>query len=118
MCYISEIIVENKYGYLSTCKCGLYYVNFRNIMFEFDQKELQRMRAYLLTVKVDYWYQKACSACTLSCRKIPIPTQQGNMILVFNRNEFTAFKNLVFAKKETDKQTLSHKDIDVKFSLN
>ena len=118
MCYISEIIVENKDGYLSKCKCGLYFVNYKNLMFEFDERELKSLRAYLLSVDVDYWYQKGCATCVGGCRKIPIPTQQGNMILIFNKIEFNVFKNLVFAKKETHKPSLTFKDIDKKFSLN
>ena len=118
MCNISEIIVQNKYGHLSVCKCGVYNVNFRNILFEFDQKELRSLRAYLLAVNIDYWEKKACNACSLQCRRIPIPTQQGNLILLFNSGEFTSFKNLVFAKEEDTHKLLSFKDIHKKFSLN
>jgi len=117
-CNWSEIIFEVKDGYLSKCQCGFYFVNYKNILLEFDAREFQRFKNYLLSIDVNQWYQKKCSICEGKCRKIPIPTLQANLMLLFNKQEFRELKNLVFTNRKHTAEFLSFKDIDEHFSLN
>ena len=51
-------------------------------------------------------------------KAIPIPTNQHNLILVFNRTEFEEFKKLLNLKDTFNHNSLSYKDLENDFCLN
>ena len=62
---------------------------------------------YINSIDLNYWKNQfnSFAACK---RNIPIPTNQGNLILVFNEDEFLLLKAIVhldknYIKKETHK---------------
>ena len=50
-------------------------------------------------------------------RKIPIPTCQENLILIFDKIEFNALKSLFFNKKDSNR-LLSLEEIEYNYILN
>ncbi|TPN87022.1 DUF6686 family protein [Aquimarina algicola] len=95
MCQNIRIISEIKTGQLAKCDtCQLYHLTFNNLLFQFTIEEFESFRKYLYHLEVDYWEHKHIDS-DLS-RKIPIPTLQENLFLMFNRKEINDLKKLVF----------------------
>jgi len=115
MCHRIKTLTKVKSGKLSICeKCKIYHLEFNNIYLEFGEKQLKEFKAYLSKIDVNYWEQKY--AYTSFSRKIPIPSMQSNLILMFNRHEIEELKTLMFCKRKDI--LLNADDIDYKYILN
>lgn len=116
MCHNLEIVSKVKSGELCLCKhCNIYHLEFNNIYFEFSFQQFNYFKAYILGVDCQFWEQKY--ACAKFKRKIPIPSMQDNLVLMFNRQEIEELKTLVSCKKSTN-PILNVDDIDYAFILN
>lgn len=116
MCHNLKILATAKSGELSFCKqCNIYHLEFNNIYFEFSISQFKYFQAYLLTINSQFWEQKY--ACASFKRKIPIPSMQNNLVLMFNRQEIEELKTLVSTTKGTN-AILNVDDIDYTFVLN
>ncbi len=115
MCHQIKSLIKVKSGELSICEaCKVYHLEFNNIYLEFGESQFKEFKMFLSKIDSSYWEQKY--ACAKFKRKIPIPSLQPNLILMFNRQEIEELKTLVFLKK--NKTLLNVDDIDYKCVLN
>ncbi len=118
MCHNIKTISIVKSGELSIClQCDRYHLEFNNIYLEFNRKEFKKFKAYILDIKMDYWEHKYAFAKVK--RKIPIPSMQQNLILMFKRQEILELQALLTHMSEDIFLTLLRtKDIDYTLILN
>ncbi|GAA4233716.1 hypothetical protein GCM10022291_11460 [Postechiella marina] len=118
MCNNIKIISKVKSGELSICtQCHIYHLEFNNIYLEFSKKEFKRFKAYILDIEIDYWEHKYALAKVK--RKIPIPSMQQNLVLMFKRQEIRELQILLTStKKDVFNTNLNISDIDYAFILN
>ncbi|WP_194766882.1 DUF6686 family protein [Tamlana sp. I1] len=113
-----KVLSKVKSGELSLCiKCQVYHLEFNNIYLELNKNEFMQFKNYLNTIEIDYWEHKY--ACAKVKRKIPIPSMQNNLVLMFKRQEIYELKRL-FSGIKTDvfSAHLDITDIDYMFILN
>lgn len=95
MCEKLIKIKQNEYGELNYCtKDQLYHLMFNNFHLMLDQDEYESLKIYISEIDIKFWLDKFCD--TSFRRKIPIPTIQENLILVFDIIEFINLKSLFF----------------------
>lgn len=117
MCNNIKTIAKVKGGELSLClRCNIYHLSFNNLFFEFTPAELESFRKYIFMLEVEYWEHKY--NFTRIKRKIPIPSTQQNLFLMFNREEITALKTLFSKQKEEQLSILNIDEIDYTYVLN
>ena len=97
MCCKRKIISIINEGTLFKCSCGFYYLNFKNILLEFNEKEIRNFKSYIFNLSKPCFINKI-EGYELD-RNIPIPTGQSNLILVFSKKEFLSLKILLSQKK-------------------
>ncbi|RNC80186.1 MAG: hypothetical protein ED556_13860 [Winogradskyella sp.] len=109
-----------KSGELNFCTgCKSYHLSFNNLFFSLNAKEFIRLKEYINDIEVDYWEYKY--SCTSLKRKIPLPSAQDNLIIMFNRQEI---KELMFLLNYTQHKNsfpsfyLETDDIDYEFLIN
>jgi hypothetical protein len=118
MCKNLEIISKNNYGVIYHCtKCNVYQVLFNNIHFILNKKQISALRKHISSLDIEYWESIFINTSIQRKIPIPIPTSQENLMLIFNKQEFYAFKNLLFVKDKTTK-FLSVNDFDYNFIIN
>ncbi|BAO74683.1 DUF6686 family protein [Winogradskyella sp. PG-2] len=114
------LLARVKSGELHFCQdCKAFHLIFNNLFFAFTPKELDELRSYVNGLEVDYWEHKY--GCTNLVRKIPIPTSQENLALMFNRQEVSELKTLLAFDKNSKmkvSELLNICDIDYNFILN
>lgn len=116
MCHNLKIIGTVKSGELSFCKsCNIYHLEFNNIYFEFNLQQFNYFKTYILAIDSQFWEQKY--ACASFKRKIPIPSMQDNLVLMFNRQEIEELKSLINGDTATN-TIINVDDIDYTFVLN
>lgn len=117
MCQSSKIIARVKSGELSICKsCENYNLIFNNILFQFDEQQLNQFREYIFHLDSEYWL--FFNSGTTQKRKIPVPTSHQNLILMFDIFEITELKELLGINSSFKSAILSSKDIDYTLILN
>lgn len=115
MCQSIKTISKGKNGELSLCvNCKIYHLEFNNLYFEFDYRQYIQFKEYLKTIDAQFWEYKYAKSTFK--RKIPIPSVQPNLVLMFNRQEIEELKDLFFRRK--GKSLLNVDDIDYQFVLN
>lgn len=116
MCKNSKVISNSKNGQITICNgCGRYNITFNNILLQFHKNELQNFKKHINNINVDYWLD--FYAKTTKKRKIPVSTNQDNLILFFTEEEFYDLK-LLLSIKENKKELLSVYDINYPLILN
>lgn len=120
MCKSIKVIATVKSGELSFCEnCQVFHLFFNNLFFAVTREELERLKSYVDGLEVSYWEDKY--ACSRIRRKIPLPTTQENLVVMFNRQEVLELKVLL-ARKEKNKKKyikfLTIDDIDYDIMLN
>ncbi|MDA9676629.1 hypothetical protein N9T81_01765 [Flavobacteriaceae bacterium] len=110
----SKLLSRTKCGMIRQCStCNKYNISFNNIFLEFTQTELENFKSYLDLIDVEFWQEEYG---TIN-KSIPIPTNQYNLILVFNVSEFEELKELLsFKNKIYD--SLSYADLEQNFCPN
>ena len=117
MCHNIKTIAKVKSGELSMCKrCNVYHLSFNNLFFEFTTEELNSFKKYLFLLEIDYWEHKY--DCSKIKRKIPIPSMQQNLFLMFNRQEIEELKSLFYKQENNSFASLNVDDIDYTYILN
>ncbi|SFD24560.1 DUF6686 family protein [Algibacter pectinivorans] len=118
MCTKIKIISKVKSGELYLCRdCHVYHLEFNNIYLEFNAKEFKQFKNFILDLEIEYWEHKYASARVK--RKIPIPSMQQNLVLMFNREEIKELKSLFTnTTNSTFTRDLKTKDIDYTLILN
>jgi len=115
MCEQLKTLSKVKSGELSLCvDCKIYHLEFNNLYFEFDYRQYLQFKEYLKTIDIQFWECKY--AQSILKRKIPIPSVQSNLVLLFNRQEIEELKTL-FLRRNTENY-LDVDDIDYQFVLN
>tara|TARA_B100000795_G_scaffold88077_1_gene64061 strand:+ start:1988 stop:2341 length:354 start_codon:yes stop_codon:yes gene_type:complete len=117
MCQNSKIISREKNGELSICKgCNNYNLIFNNILFQFDETQLNQFKKYISELDLEYWLEY--NSCTTQIRKIPVTTFHENLILIFNSDEIKELKTLLGILENTKEKIISPEDIDYTLILN
>lgn len=116
MCKNLQPISKNKYGEVYYCNdCNMHHVLFSNFHFILNKIQIEALRKCINSIDILYWESQFEN--TAIKRKIPIPTCQGNLILIFDKIEFHAFKSLLFNRKDSDR-LLSLQEIEYNCILN
>ena len=117
MCHSIKVIAKNCCGQLAFClTCRKYHLDFNNICVELCENEMIAFRTFVQGIDVDYWESKY--GCKVIRRKIPIPTLQKNLILIFNKQELSLLKDLIHENTKLSNDMLAIEDIDYTFILN
>ena len=117
MCHNVKTISKVSSGELSICEnCNIYHLEFNNIYFEFTQHQYHRFKSYLLSIEEDYWEEMYADAKVK--RKIPIPSIQENLVLMFNKQEILELKALFCHRGNVYENEITLIDIDYTFILN
>ncbi|WP_055444253.1 DUF6686 family protein [Lacinutrix himadriensis] len=117
MCSNIKTISKVTSGELSICtKCNVYHLEFNNIYFEFSEAQYKQFKKYLFAIDSEYWENKYGDAKVK--RKIPVPSLQSNLVLMFNRQEIKELKSLFSNKKQIYNKYLNVDDIDYTLILN
>jgi len=95
MCEKLIKIKQNECGELHYCPAHqLYHLMFNNFHLMLDKEQYESLKAHVSEIDIEFWLDKFSD--TLVKRKIPIPTHQENLILVFDIHEFIQLKSLFF----------------------
>lgn len=117
MCHNVKTISKVSSGELSICEnCNIYHLEFNNICFEFNEEEYEKFKNYLLNIEINYWEIKYAHSKVK--RKIPIPSLQPNLVLMFNRQEIEELKALFYSKKHVFDNYIDLDDINYTLILN
>lgn len=117
MCTNIKTISKVTSGELSICtNCNVYHLEFNNIYFEFSEAQYKQFKKYLLAIEEVYWENKYVDAKVK--RKIPIPSLQSNLVLMFNRQEIKELKSLFCNKEHVYSKYINVDDIDYTLILN
>ena len=110
----SKLLSRTKCGMIRQCfTCNKYNISFNNIFLEFTQTELENFKSYIDLIDVKFWQEEYG---TIN-KSVPTPTNQYNLILVFNVSEFEELKELLsFKYKIYD--SLSYADLEQDFCPN
>ena len=111
-----KVVNRTKSGLIRLCSsCEKYNITFNNIFLELTEKELENFKSYLDLTEIEYWENKYGF---MNSKAIPIPTNQHNLILVFNRSEFEEFKRLLAFKDDVEFKSISFSEIEGSFCYN
>ena len=117
MCYSVKVLSKVSHGELSVCtECNLYHLEFNNVYFEFTTAQYKRFKNFILTLDETYWENKYANVRVR--RKIPIPSKQANLVLMFNRFEIRELKQLFKLATTNSLRYISVDDIDYRLILN
>jgi hypothetical protein len=95
MCEKLIKIKQNECGELHYCPAHqLYHLMFNNFHLMLDEEQYESLKTHVSEIEIEFWLDKFSD--TLVKRKIPIPTHQENLILVFYIHEFIQLKSLFF----------------------
>ena len=112
------LIKKNGFGQLSFCKeCNLFYLKFSSVLIELTRKEFIAFHSVVKDIDTGYW--ERLNKYSHDSRIYPISTSQQNLVLIFNKSELQALKELVLITKSENKNYASFFDINQKrFFLN
>ena len=117
MCFKAKVINHTQNGIFLQCEaCKSYQVSFGNIFLELTQEELNHFKKFLEDLDPDHWEQVYCN-CSIK-RKVPIPTLQSNLQIMFNRNELEELKNLLGMTKNDTSELITVEKVDYTLILN
>lgn len=101
MCEKLIKIKQNECGELHYCPAHqLYHLMFNNFHLMLDEEQYESLKTHVSEIDIEFWLDKFSD--TLVKRKIPIPTHQENLILVFDIHEFIQLKSLFFNHQNHD----------------
>ncbi len=116
MCKNITSIIKTRAGILYKCnECDLFHLVYKNILLEFTEKEFESFRSYLEFLEAKHT-EKGHEYT--SKHKIPIPTLQQNLFLLFNKQEFEDLKKLVFGNLKNQYALLKGHEIEYQFLKN
>lgn len=110
-------ISQVKNGQLVKCEtCNIYHLIFNNILYEFDLYEFESFKQYVMDIEVDFWEQQ--NVHVNMTRKIPIPTSQDNLVILFDKQEIEDLKKLISIKISIGYQLINPNGTDYSYLLN
>ena len=112
------LIKKNGFGQLSFCnECKLFYLKFSSVLIELTHKEFKSFHLVVKDIDTNYW--EKINKYSNESRIYPISTSQQNLVLIFNKRELQALKELVLITKSESESFISIFDItQKKFFLN
>jgi len=117
MCHNIKSIAKVKNGQLTKCEtCNIYHLIFNNIFFQFLPIEFESFKKYVIQIEIDLWENK--NVDINMTRKIPIPTLQENLVIMFDRQEIEELKTLILSKNTNKYKFLKFDAIDYCSLLN
>lgn len=117
MCHKIRILAQNKQGQLSYCtRCNVYKLTFNNLNLELYPDQLKSLRNYVNTIEVEYWEIK--HERMVMKRKIPLPSTQHNLTMMFDKHEIVLLKSLLNQETVKPMEMLAISDIDYTLFLN
>ncbi|NRD20435.1 hypothetical protein HNV08_10290 [Winogradskyella eckloniae] len=120
MCQNIKVLSKVNSGELLFCEeCELYHLAFNNLFFAINLEELKRLRYYVNNIDPEYWEQKY-NSCSVR-RKIPLPSTQENLVIMFSRQELMELRTLLnydVFNGEIFNKFLNVDDIDYNLILN
>ena len=112
-----KLLGKVKSGELTVClDCNNYHLTFNNIFFEFTYEEYIYFKEYI--TQLDTAYLNENYPCPRVKKNIPVPTLQGNLVLLFNQQEIEELKKLFTYKFPKKYQQISVEEIDYSFIQN
>ncbi len=85
-------------GVLFFCpKNRTFNLSFNNLTFNFNNKELFEFIAFIEKIDCDYWEKEYKNS--VYPKRIPVPTQQSNFIILLNRQEVEELRFLLNFEK-------------------
>ena len=109
-------IGKNKFGDLYYClECSKFHLIFNNFHFSLSKSQLISLRNYVYKLETSF-YEDEHRGIDLK-RKIPVPTFQENLVLIFNNSEFLALKELLF-NNQNPQRILTLDEMDYNSILN
>jgi hypothetical protein len=101
MCEKLIKIKQNECGELHYCPAHqLYHLMFNNFHLMLGEEQYESLKTDVSEIDIKFWLDKFSD--NLVKRKIPIPTHQENLILVFDIHEFIQLKSLFFNHQNHD----------------
>ena len=117
MCQNTITLSKNEDGHLVYCKtCKVRYLYFKNLYLEFTDREFKAFQRYVSEIDVRFW--QSCPKRVSLKRKIPIPTMQRNLTLIFNQQELKSLKDIVFEDTAKPNTPVGASEIDYIQILN
>lgn len=86
-------IKQNEYGelYYSNCDQNFHLV-FNNLHFTLNNYQYNLLKSHILEIDIKFWLENFSDSTVK--RKIPISTNQENLIMIFDIHEFINLKSL------------------------
>lgn len=111
-----HIISQTQNGKLFTCDyCGKIHLEYNNLFFSFTGEEFERFKEFFSYLDGTYWEeQNEHSPCT---RKIKVPIEHHNLVMLFNSREIDELKQLL-GKKENRFNHLTSSEFSWQLSSN
>ena len=90
----TKVLSQTPNGRLTVCEySNRFTLVFKNIFLELDVNQYQRFKEFIQFLDVSYWEAEYKHITSLT-RKIPIPTSQENLILMFRADEINELEIL------------------------
>lgn len=103
---MNRIINQTENGQVFRCpKCRLIHFEYKNLNFNFTEKEYNHFANYILNLEGEYWEIK--NGNTYFRRKIFIPAGKKNFNIILNNKELLELKEL-FSKRYKKSETPIH----------
>lgn len=114
MCCVKVLSrIEN--GMLLFCPSSkVYQLTYKNLFLSLSRIELDAFMDYIQAINVSYWEKEYENS--IYEKKIPIPTTQKNLMLMFQSSEIEELK-ILFGLEDNNKY-LSANEINYKTYLN
>ena len=112
-----KLLAKVKSEELTVClDCNHYHLTFNNIFFEFTYEEYVYFKKYINQLDTACWNENY--PCPRVNKNIPVPTLQGNLVLLFNQQEIEEIRILFNDGDYQKYKEISIKDIDYTFIQN
>ncbi len=112
-----KVLSKNNLGYISYCSgCNCFHITFQNLYIEFSKKEFKAFQYMISHVDEDYWHNLYHG--TSQKRKITLSTPLKHVKLIFNKQEFDAFSDLLLFRTTKPHVPLTILEIDYLLFLN
>lgn len=99
MCCNFKYLSKTANGFLVYCSHSkLYQFSYKNLNFNFTEKEREGLLDYLTKINCDYWEKEYKNS--IYNKKIPIPTLQSNFMILVNREEIYEIVSLIDIKNK------------------
>jgi hypothetical protein len=111
-----HFLKRTKDGLLIYCYCNKsFQLLFKNINLNFTQNEFDSFAQYIYTIDENYWEQEYCNS--VYNKKIPIPSEQANLLILLDRVDLYELRELLNYQVRFSRM-ISFREIDYTIMLN